>query len=87
MEIKKILEKLARGEITVATAEQELRLYSIEYVENNLAKIDPLREARSAKPEVILAQGKQYKDLFKIIRATVTRKKFAVISKVRTEYF
>ena len=34
MEIKKILEKLARGEITVATAEQELRLYSIEYVEN-----------------------------------------------------
>jgi NCAIR mutase (PurE)-related protein len=86
MEIKKILEKLARGEITVATAEQELRLYSIEYVENNLAKIDPLREARSAKPEVILAQGKQYKDLFKIIRATVTRKKFAVISKVSPEY-
>lgn len=86
MEIKKILEKLARGEITVATAEQELRLYSIEYVDNNLAKIDPLREARSAKPEVILAQGKQYKDLFKIIRATVSRKKFAVVSKVSPEY-
>src|SRR5574339_481093 len=86
MEIMKILEKLARGEITVATAEQELRLYSIEYVENNLAKIDPLREARSAKPEVILAQGKQYKDLFKIIRATVSRKKFAVVSKISPEY-
>jgi len=86
MEIKKILEKLTRGEITVATAEQELRLYSIEYVENNLAKIDPLREARSAKPEVILAQGKQYKDLLKIIKATVSRKKFAVVSKVSPEY-
>jgi len=86
MEITKILEKLARGEITVATAEQELRLYSIEYVENNLAKIDPLREARSAKPEVILAQGKEYKDLFKIIRATVSGKKFAVVSKVSPEY-
>ena len=86
MEIKKILEKLTRGEITVATAEQELRLYSIEYVENNLAKIDPLREARSAKPEVILAQGKQYRDLLKIIKATVSRKKFAVVSKVSPEY-
>ncbi|MGB5090480.1 MAG: hypothetical protein WBN72_05995 [Nitrososphaeraceae archaeon] len=58
MEIRKILEKLARGEMTVAAAEQELRIYSIEYVEKNLAKIDPLRELRSGKPEVIFAQEK-----------------------------
>ena len=86
MEIRKILEKLARGEMTVAAAEQELRIYSIEYVEKNLAKIDPLRELRSGIPEVIFAQGKEFKGLLKIILATVSKKKFAVISKVSTEY-
>ena len=84
MEIRKILEKLARGEMTVAAAEQELRIYSIEYVEKNLAKIDPLREFRSGIPEVIFAQGKEFKVLLKIILATVSKKKFAVISKVST---
>jgi NCAIR mutase (PurE)-related protein len=86
MEIRKILEKLARGEMTVAASEQELRIYSIEYVEKNLAKIDPLREFRSGIPEVIFAQGKEFKVLLKIILATVSKKKFAVISKVSTEY-
>jgi NCAIR mutase (PurE)-related protein len=86
MEIRKILEKLARGEMSVTAAEQELRIYSIEYVEKNLAKIDPLRELRSGIPEVIFAQGKEFKDLLKIILATVSKKKFAVISKVSTEY-
>ena len=86
MEIRIILEKLARGEMTVAAAEQELRIYSLEYVEKNLAKIDPLRELRSGIPEVIFAQGKEFKDLLKIILATVSKKKFAVISKVSTDY-
>ena len=86
MEIKKILERLARGELSIPTAEQELRLYSIEYVEKNLAKIDPLREFRSGKPEVILAQGKEIQDLIKIIIATISRKKFAVVSKVSPAY-
>jgi NCAIR mutase (PurE)-related protein len=86
MEIRKILERVAKGEITVAAAEQELRIYSIEYVEKNLAKIDPLREIRSGVPEVIFAQGKEFKDLYKIILATVSKKKFALISKVSLEY-
>jgi pyridinium-3,5-biscarboxylic acid mononucleotide synthase len=85
MEIKKILEKLVNGEISVATAEHELRIYSIEYVEKNLAKIDPLREVRSGIPEVIFAQGKEFKDLSKIIIATVSKKNFAVVSKVSLE--
>ena len=86
MELKEILEKLAKGEISVRVAEQELRLFSIEYVEKNLAKIDPLRELRSGIPEVILAQGKELKDLYKIILATVSKKRFAVVSKVNPEY-
>ena len=86
MELREILEKLAKGDITVRLAEQELRIFSIEYVEKNLAKIDPLRELRSGIPEVILAQGKELKDLYKIILATVSKKRFAVISKVNPEY-
>jgi len=86
MEIRKILEKLAKREISVTAAEQELRIYSIEYVEKNLAKIDPLREMRSGIPEVIFAQGKEYKDLLKIITATLYKKKFTVISKVSADY-
>jgi pyridinium-3,5-biscarboxylic acid mononucleotide synthase len=86
MEIRKILEKVAKGEMSVVAAEQELRIYSIEYVEKNLAKIDPLRDIRSGIPEVIFAQGKEFKDLHKIILATVSKKKFALISKVSLEY-
>jgi NCAIR mutase (PurE)-related protein len=86
MEIRKILENLAKGKISVTAAEQELRIYSVEYVEKNLAKIDPLREIRSGIPEVIFAQGKEFKDLLKIIMATVSKKKYAVISKINADY-
>jgi NCAIR mutase (PurE)-related protein len=50
-----------------------------------LAKIDPLRELRSGIPEVILGEGKELKDLYKIVVATVSKKGFAVISKVRPD--
>lgn len=86
MELKEILEKLAKGDISVPTAEKELRLFSIEYVEKNLAKIDHLRELRSGIPEVILGQGKELKDLYKIIFATVSKKGFAVVSKLNPDY-
>ena len=86
MELREILEKLAKGDISVPMAEKELRLFSIEYVEKNLAKIDPLRELRSGIPEVILAQGKELKDLYKIILATVSKKGYAVISKVSPDH-
>jgi len=82
MELREILDKLAKGDISVPVAEKELRLYTVEYVEKNLAKIDPLRELRSGIPEVILGQGKELADLFRIILATVSKKGFAVISKV-----
>jgi NCAIR mutase (PurE)-related protein len=45
-----------------------------------------VREIRSGIPEVIFAQGKEFKDLLKIIMATVFKKNFAVISKVSTEH-
>jgi NCAIR mutase (PurE)-related protein len=86
MELRDILEKLAKGDISVPIAEKELRLFSIEYVEKNLAKIDPLRELRSGIPEVILGQGKELQDLYKIILATVSKKGFAVVSKVSPDY-
>src|SRR5919108_1470077 len=86
MELREILEKLAKGDISVPMAEKELRLFSIEYVEKNLAKIDPLRELRSGIPEVILAQGKELNDLYKIILATVSKKGYAVISKVSPDH-
>lgn len=86
MEVREILEKLANGDISVTIAEKELRLFTIEYVEKNLAKIDSLREIRSGIPEVIFGQGKEIKDLYKIILATVSKKGFAVISKVSPDY-
>ena len=86
MELRDILEKLAKGDISVPIAEKKLRLFSIEYIEKNLAKIDPIRELRSGIPEVILGQGKELKDLYKIIVVTVSKKGFAVISKVSPDY-
>ena len=66
-DIRKILERLVSGKITLKDAEKELKLFSITQIEQNIAKLDIGRNLRSGIPEVVLAEGKEYSDLVKII--------------------
>ena len=63
--MRKILEKLAKGKITVEDAEKALK---ISFVENlsTVAKLDVGRENRRNVPEIIFAEGKNNEDLLKI---------------------
>lgn len=81
MEIKDVLERLARGEISVREAQRLLSLHTIEYVED-LAKLDIGRDTRKGIPEVVYAENKSYADLTKIAGAAMKRRGSVIISRI-----
>lgn len=82
--MRKTLERLTRGEITVEEAEKILKILAIEDVEN-IAKLDVGREMRKGIPEVIFGEGKQLKEVEKIARKMLKEKGRAIISRVGAE--
>jgi hypothetical protein len=83
--LREILEKVARGEISVDEAERLLKIFAIEEV-GNLAKIDVGRELRKGVPEIIFAEGKTVEELAKIAVKTVNEAGRAIISKASKEH-
>ena len=65
--MKKVLERLLKGEIDIETCENLLKSNNILEL-NEVAKFDNHREVRAGFPEAILAQGKDYDDLLAIIK-------------------
>jgi hypothetical protein len=70
--LHEILEKLAKGEISVKDAEKALK---ISFVENlsSVARLDVGRENRRGIPEFIFAEGKTTEDLLKICKRMLDR--------------
>lgn len=85
METKGILEKLISGKLTVQSAEKELRLFSIKQIGKNIAKLDPSRKMRSGLPEVVLASGKKYSDLIKIIDGILLENDHVMVAKISSK--
>lgn len=81
MQVKDILEKLARGKISVADAQRMLSLHTIEYVED-LAKLDVGRDMRKGLPEVVYGESKTYSDITKIADAALKRRGAVIISRI-----
>lgn len=81
VEVKDVLERLARGEISVKEAQRLLALHTVEYVED-LAKLDIGRNTRKGMPEVIYAEKKSYADLAKITDAALKRTGSVIISRI-----
>jgi hypothetical protein len=63
--LREILERLAKGKISVDEAERALKMNAIENVAN-IAKLDIGREIRRSTPEIIFAEGKADEDLVAI---------------------
>ena len=67
--------------------QREISIENIGYVGENIARLDVQRESRRGCPEVILALGKQYNDLYEISLKTMQKTGLALISKATQEVF
>jgi NCAIR mutase (PurE)-related protein len=85
MKLRKILEKVARGEISVDEAERLLKIFAVEEIDN-LARIDVGRELRRGLPEIIFAEGKTVEELAKIAAEMVNITGRAIISRATKEH-
>jgi len=82
--LREILEKVAKGQISIDEAERLLRVLAVEEV-GNLARIDIGREYRKGIPEIILADGKNPKDLAEISLRMLSESGRAILSRVTRE--
>ena len=78
--MREILEKLARGEISVDEAEKLLKVFEIAEVEG-LARIDLGRGIRRGVPEIIVAEGKSPDEVLKIAKRMLDEVGRAIISR------
>ena len=78
--MREILEKLARGEISVDEAEKLLKVFEIAEVEG-LARIDLGRGIRRGVPEIIVAEGKSTDEVLKIAKRMLDEVGRAIISR------
>lgn len=85
MQPKDILDKVAKGKISVEEAQKMLSMHSIEYVED-LAKLDVGRDMRRGMPEVVFGENKTYSDLSRIANAALKRKGSVIISRINDNH-
>jgi hypothetical protein len=83
--LRKILEKVARGEISVDEAEKLLKIFAVEEIDN-LARIDVGREFRKGVPEIIFAEGKTVEELVRLATKMVNETGRAIISRASREH-
>jgi NCAIR mutase (PurE)-related protein len=83
--VRDLLEKLARGEISVAEAERLIRVTVIQEIEH-LAKLDIGRELRKGIPEIILADGKSPEDVRDITLKALAHTERVIVSRVSTSH-
>ena len=82
--MREILEKLARGKISVDEAEKALKMNAIENV-SNVAKLDVGREIRRNIPEIIYADGKSNEDLLAICTRMLEKTGRVIISRLNDQ--
>jgi NCAIR mutase (PurE)-related protein len=78
--LRDILEKLAKGQLSVDEAEKLLRVLAIQEV-GNLAKLDVNREFRKGIPEIILGEGKALEDLTQITLKMLSESGRAIVTR------
>jgi NCAIR mutase (PurE)-related protein len=82
--LKEILERFAKGEISLDAAAQEVNLFSYREV-GKMAKLDPGRIARIGIPEAILAEGKSPSDLAELALSFLEASGEFLITRVSSE--
>lgn len=81
MDLSQLLNKYSKGEIGISEIQRKISMENVAFIGENIARLDVQREIRKGCPEVILALGKQYKDLYEITMKTLEKTGIALISK------
>lgn len=84
MDVHEILKQLKDGKISAQEAERKIKLLAIEQV-RDIAKIDIGREIRKGIPEIILAEGKDDKEILEIAKSTAYSTGRAIVSRMNEE--
>lgn len=84
--MKKILQELINGNISVEKAEKMLKTMQIVELED-FAKLDAARDVRTGFPEAIFAEGKNDQELVKIIKNCANRGRVLVTRLEEDRYF
>ena len=82
--LRAVLERLAKGEISIDEAEKLLRVTAIAEV-GEIARLDVNREMRKGFPEIVLAEGKRLEDLAEIALKILETRGRVIISRVTGE--
>lgn len=85
MNLRTLLERYSKGELSIDDLQQRISLHSVEKVANNVAKLDVNREIRKEIPEVIFAKGKEYTDLLRITQVAARKSGTVIVSKVQPQ--
>lgn len=85
MNLRTLLERYSKGELSTDDLQQRISLHSVEKVANNVAKLDVNREIRKEIPEVIFAKGKEYTDLLRITQVAARKSGTVIVSKVQPQ--
>ncbi|RLF25490.1 MAG: nickel pincer cofactor biosynthesis protein LarB [Thermoprotei archaeon] len=81
MDLRRILERLRRGEIDIDEAERIIRLWGIEEIEN-IVKYDIGRHLRRDVPEIIYGEGKSEEVVLRTVRRVLEHVDRVLISRV-----
>lgn len=84
--IRRILEDLVAGRISVDEAEKKLKLYSIEEIGEKI-KFDLSREVRRGVPEIVFAEHKDADVLKSIIERVLEKNGKVIVSRLREDQF
>ncbi len=83
--IKKLLESIKSGELSVDAAFKKLK--HLPYEDLSFAKVDHHRHIRQGIPEVIFAKGKKVEEVIAIARSLYKRSKKLLITKASQEIY
>ncbi len=81
MSIRKVLEDLLSGRLSVEEAERKLKLLSLEELAG-LGKLDINREARAGAPEAVFGEGKSVEQIFKIAERFLEKRGRCIVTRL-----
>ena len=83
MDLRNILLDYYNDKKSLDEVIKSISLFSVEYIENDIAQIDINRDFRKSIPEIILASHKKTSELVIIINRILEKKGYVLVSKIR----
>jgi NCAIR mutase (PurE)-related protein len=84
VDMKRILEDLVSGKLTIEEAEKRLRAMSLDQIDS-IAVLDVERQDRSGIPEIVFAESKDAKDIVSIVKGILKTQSAAMITRMSDE--